>query len=92
MIDQKQTQCKRIIDYIRANGHITSLEAAKHLNITQLCARISDLESRGFVFNKPKFKVGIARIQSRIIRLPSLGLSCGTWKRRNGKRRNGNDD
>lgn len=46
MIDQKQTQCKQIVDYIRANGHITSLEAAKHLNITQLCARIVDLESR----------------------------------------------
>lgn len=58
MIDQKQTQCKQIIDYIRANGHITSLEAAKYLNITQLCARIIDLESRGFVFNKPRFKVG----------------------------------
>lgn len=58
MIDQTETQCKRIVEYIRANGHITSLEAAKHLNITQLCARIVDLESRGFVFNKPKFKVG----------------------------------
>ena len=45
MIDQKQTQCKKIVDYIRANGRITSLEAAKHLNITQLCARIVDLES-----------------------------------------------
>lgn len=52
------TQCKRIIDYIRENGHITSLEAAKYLNITQLCSRIIDLESRGFVFNKPRFKVG----------------------------------
>ena len=58
MIDQTETQCKRIVEYIRANGHITSLEAAKHLNTTQLCARIVDLESRGFVFNKPKFKVG----------------------------------
>ena len=58
MIDQRQTQCKQIVEYIRANGHITSLEAAKYLNITQLCARIVDLENRGFVFNKPKFKVG----------------------------------
>ena len=58
MIDKKQTQCKKIVAYIRLNGYITSLEAAKHLNITQLCARIVDLESRGFVFNKPKFKVG----------------------------------
>nr|DAE07691.1 MAG TPA: helix-turn-helix domain protein [Podoviridae sp. ct8mF2] len=58
IMNQKQTQCKKIVEYIRANGHITSLEAAKYLNITQLCARIIDLESRGFVFNKPKFKVG----------------------------------
>ncbi|HHX2502628.1 TPA: helix-turn-helix domain-containing protein [Neisseria subflava] len=62
-MDQKQTQCKQIVNYIRANGHITSLEAAKHLNITQLCARIVDLESRGFVFNKPKFKVGNCKNQ-----------------------------
>ena len=58
MIDQKQTQCKQIVEYIRANGHITSLEAYEKLKITQLCARISDLGSRGFVFNKPRFKVG----------------------------------
>ncbi len=58
MIDQKQTQYKQIVDYIRENGHITSLEAYEKLKITQLCARIADLESRGFVFNKPRFKVG----------------------------------
>lgn len=58
MIDQTETQCKRIVDYIRANGHITSLVAYKELGVTQLCARITDLESRGFVFNKPRFKVG----------------------------------
>ena len=57
-MNQKGTQCKKIVDYIRANGHITSLEASKYLNITQLCSRIIDLESRGFVFNKPRFKVG----------------------------------
>ena len=92
MIDQTETQCKRIVDYIRANGHITSLVAYKELGVTQLCARIFDLESLGFIFNKPRFKVGIVRIRLLTIRLPSLGLSCGTWKRRNGKRRNGNDD
>ena len=58
MIDQKQTQCKQIVDYIRANGHITSLVAYKELGVTQLFARIVDLESLGFVFNKPRFKVG----------------------------------
>lgn len=58
MIDQTETQCKQIVEYIRANGHITSLVAYEELKITQLCARIIDLESRGFVFNKPRFKVG----------------------------------
>ena len=52
------TQCKRIIDYIRANGHITSLEAYEKLKITQFGARITDLESRGFEFNRPRYKVG----------------------------------
>lgn len=55
------TQCKRIIDYIRENGHITSYEAYAKLHITQLAARITDLESRGFVFAKPRMKVGGCR-------------------------------
>lgn len=60
-MDDKQTQCKRIIDYIRENGHITSLEAYEKLKITQLGARITDLESAGFVFSKPRLKVGGCR-------------------------------
>lgn len=57
-MNQKQTQCKRIVEYIRQNGHITSYEAYAKLDITQLAARITDLESRGFEFNKPRYKVG----------------------------------
>jgi hypothetical protein len=58
IMNQKQTQCKRIIDYIRQNGHITSYEAYAKLDITQLAARITDLESCGFEFNRPRYKVG----------------------------------
>lgn len=57
-MNQKQTQCKRIVEYIRENGHITSYEAYAKLRVTQLAARITDLESRGFEFNKPRYKVG----------------------------------
>lgn len=57
-MNQKQTQCKKIVEYIRANGHITSYEAYAKLHITQLVARIADLESLGFEFNKPRYKVG----------------------------------
>ena len=57
-MNQIETQCKKIIAYIRMNGHITSLEAYNHLGVTQLGARIADLESRGFVFNRPRYKVG----------------------------------
>lgn len=57
-MNDAETQCKRIVDYIHANGYITSLVAYEELKVTQLCARIIDLESRGFVFNKPRFKVG----------------------------------
>lgn len=61
IMNQKQTQCKKIVAYIRANGHITSYEAYAKLEITQLAARITDLESRGFEFNKPRYKVGKGR-------------------------------
>lgn len=57
-MNQKGTQCKRIVEYIRKNGNITSLMEYEKLGVTQLCARIVDLESLGFVFNKPRFKVG----------------------------------
>ena len=57
-MNQKQTQCKKIVAYIRLNGHITSLETYEKLKITQLGARITDLESRGFEFNRPRYKVG----------------------------------
>lgn len=57
-MDDKQSQCKRIVAYIREKGCITSLEAYQKLKVTQLAARITDLESLGFVFNKPRFKVG----------------------------------
>ena len=56
-MNDKKTQCKQIVDYIRANGHITSLEAHQRLKVTQLAARITDLESAGFVFAKPRLKV-----------------------------------
>ena len=60
-MNQNETQCKKIIAYIRANGHITSYEAYAKLDITQLGARIADLESRGFVFSRPRLKVGYCK-------------------------------
>lgn len=73
MIDQKHTQCKKIVEYIRANGHITSLEAAKHLNITQLCPESLTWKAGDLFSTSLDSKSGIVKIQSRIIRLPSLG-------------------
>ena len=60
-MNDKQTQCKRIVEYIREKGCITSLEAYQKLKVTQLAARITDLESAGFVFAKPRLKVGGCR-------------------------------
>lgn len=60
-MSDKQTQCKRIVAYIRKKGYITTLEAYQKLKVTQLAARITDLESAGFVFAKPRLKVGGCR-------------------------------
>lgn len=56
-MDDKQSQCKRIVAYIREKGCITSLDAYQKLKVTQLAARITDLESAGFVFIRPRYKV-----------------------------------
>lgn len=46
-MNDKTTQCKQIVDYIRNKGYITSFEVYQNLKVTQLAARITDLESRG---------------------------------------------
>lgn len=48
----KMTQKDRILEYIRNFGSITSWEAYKDLGITQLGARIFELEDRGYRFKK----------------------------------------
>lgn len=52
----KQTQCKRIIDYLCVHGSINRLKASKKLGIFELSARICDLQRKGFAFNKKPFK------------------------------------
>lgn len=46
----KITQKDRIINYIREFGSITSLEAYKDLGITQLGARLKELQEQGYTF------------------------------------------
>ena len=52
MITTKKTQKERIIDYIIQFGSISSWEAYKDLGITQLGARIDELERDGYSFVK----------------------------------------
>ena len=43
----KTTQHQKIMNYIRENGSITTLEASDKLRITKLTTRISELRSHG---------------------------------------------
>lgn len=43
------SQCRRLLAHFRAGGSVTSYEAYKRFKITQLAARITDLEMRGAV-------------------------------------------
>lgn len=47
MYNQKQA----IINYIKTNGSITSIEAYTQLGITQLATRISELKEIGYTFS-----------------------------------------
>ena len=40
------TQVEKILNYLKENREITSLEAYQSLHITQLAARITDIENR----------------------------------------------
>ena len=44
------TQCERIIKYINDFGSISSFEAYTDLGITQLGARLDNLQKEGYVF------------------------------------------
>ena len=43
------SQCARLLAHFKKGGTITSFEAYKRFKITQLAARITDLEMRGAV-------------------------------------------
>ena len=47
-----KSQKTQIIEYIQKYGSISSYEAYAHLGITQLGARIDDLQKDGYVFEK----------------------------------------
>ena len=42
------TQCEKIVEYIKENGSITTMEAFNELGITRLASRIHDLQREGF--------------------------------------------
>ncbi len=44
----KETQHDRILDYIKENGSITTLDAFRDLGITKLTTRISEMRRLGF--------------------------------------------
>lgn len=43
------SQCARLLAHFKAGGTVTSYEACAKFGITQLAARITDLERRGVV-------------------------------------------
>ena len=47
-----KSQKTEVIEYIQKHGSISSYEAYAHLGITQLGARIDDLQKDGHVFEK----------------------------------------
>lgn len=51
------TQKEAITKYLKEFGSITTFQAFMELGITQLAARICDLEAKGVVFKKEPFNV-----------------------------------
>jgi hypothetical protein len=49
-------QLRKIVTHCQDNGFITSLQAARDLNITSLHRRLSDLRARGYVVHKTTTK------------------------------------
>lgn len=66
MKSSKVTQRERVLDYIRAMGSITQLEAIKELGVLRLSAVIFDLKKEGYAIKSElvpvKTRYGIAHI------------------------------
>ena len=43
-----ETQCKRLLDYMRGGGKVTSLDALSEFGIARLASRVSDLRKLGY--------------------------------------------
>lgn len=52
----KTTQRDRVLEYIKANGFITSYDAFLKIGCTQVATRISELKDRGYKFRKERIK------------------------------------
>lgn len=66
MLDEiTETQDARLLRHFRNGGTITSFEAYTNFGITQLGRCISDLESAGHQFNKPRVKLDSGKVVCR---------------------------
>ena len=74
-MNQKQTQCKKIVDYIRANGHITSLEAAKHLNTRSYAPESLTWRAGDLFSTSLNSRSATVKTRSPIIQSPGQELS-----------------
>lgn len=43
-----ESQCARLLDYMRGGGKVTSLDALSDFGIARLASRVTDLRKRGY--------------------------------------------
>lgn len=60
-----QTQTDRLLNHFLVGNTITSMEAYQNFGITQLGRCISDLEGKGYVFERPRIKLENGKIVCR---------------------------
>lgn len=50
-MDQRMTQCEKILDHLQEYGTITPLEAMAEYGCMRLASRITDLKRRGYAIS-----------------------------------------
>ncbi len=61
-VKPENTQKARLLKHFQQGGMVTSLSAYMLWGITQLAARISEIEDDGYVFNRPRVKLPTGKI------------------------------
>lgn len=67
-MNKKETQQKKIIDYLNNHDGMTPLDAIRAIGCTKLATRISELKDKGYIFEQEMTEVTTRDGSTRVMK------------------------